>query len=374
MRLVTVLFIAWLFENTDTEDNMNTKEERVISSGKCVEENVSLLNKTEDFLKAIVETRSVSVEIIPSKETIFQRRTGLENASLCGCTFPLCSCSRLVRFSVSHHAKREVRAVQTHQTSTSTSFPDTNTDSSYSGYSLGHFNKRPRSVDVFLRDYPYDNNNGYDQSEFSDENGPVYSELTLAEPNNLSDSEDLIPYQFQNQGDLRTEKSLEYSPSKAFSLGGVTSKNIGNSSSKYQSADSLARLALNIAKDSSRSISQSGQSNKDESLSTKTEPKEYLQAQSNFVDPLSVKLNSIIVNETKANGSDVYEIFISLHPVEDWKALGYFTEDYLHVISKHWLQFPPAHHGSHYILAVLYAIIMTVGVTGNFLVIFMFLR
>lgn len=374
MRLVTVLFIAWLFENTDTEDNMNTKEERVISSGKCVEENVSLLNKTEDFLKAIVKTRSDSVEIIPSKETIFQRRTGLGNASLCGCTFPLCSCSRLVSFSVSHHEKREVRAVKIHQTSTSTSFPDKNTDRSYSGYSLGHFNKRSRSIDVFLRDYPYDNNNGYDQSEFSDENGPVYSELTLAEPNNLSDSEDLIPYQFQNQGDLRTEKSLEYSPFKAFSSGGVTSKNIGNSSSKYQSADSPARLALNIAKDLSRSVSQSGQSNKNESQSTKTQSNEYPQAQSNFVDPLSVKLNSIIVNETKANGSDVYEIFISLHPVEDWKALGYFTEDYLHVISKHWLQFPPAHHGSHYILAVLYALIMTVGVTGNFLVIFMFLR
>lgn len=374
MRLVTVLFIAWLFENTDTEDKMNTKEERVICSGKFLEENVSLLNKTERFIKATVETRSVSVEVIPSKETIFQRRTGLEHASLCGCTFPLCSCSRLVRFSVSHHEKREVRAVQIHRTSTSTSFPDTTTDRSYSGYLLGHFNKRPRSIDVFLRDYPYDNSNGYDQSEFSDENGPVYSELTLSEPNNLSDSEDLIPYQFQDQDDSRTEKSHEFSPSKTFSSGGVMSVNSVKSDSKYQSADSPARLESNIAKNSSPSVSKSEQSNKNESQSTKSEFNDYHQSQSNFVDPLSVKLNSIIVNETKANGSDVYEIFISLHPVEDWKALGYFTEDYLHVISKHWLQFPPAHHSSHYILAVLYALIMTVGVTGNFLVIFMFLR
>lgn len=362
MRLVTVLFIAWLFENTDTEDNMNTKEERVIDSGKCMQENEPLFNKTEDFLNATVETRSDIAEIIPSKETIFKRMKGLENSSLCACIFPSCSCSRLFRFFVTHRDKREIRAVKIHRVSSTTSFPDTATDRSYSGDLLGNFNKRPRSIYVFLRDYPYDNVNSYDQSEFSDENGPVYSELTLAEPNNLSDREELIPYQFQNQDELRTEKYPDFSPSKSFSSGGVKSEK------SEKSVDNPARLKSSFTTNSSRSVPES---NKNESQSTKSDSNEYRPSQSNLNEPLSVKLS---VNETKSNGSDVYEIFISLHPVEDWKALGYFTEDYLHVISRHWLQFPPANHSSHYILAVLYTLIMTVGVTGNFLVIFMFLR
>lgn len=368
MRLVTVLFIAWLFENTDTEDTMNTKEERVIDSGKCMQENVPLFKKTEDFLNATVETRSASAEIIPSKERIFKRVKDLENGSLCACIFPLCSCSRLFRFFVTHRDKREIRAVKIHRVYTTTSFPDTATGRSYSGDLSGNFNKRPRSIYVFLRDYPYDNVNSYDQSEFSDENGPVYSELTLAEPNILSDSEELIPYQFQNQDEIRTEKYLDFSPSQVFSSGVVKSENSEKSNGKHQSVDNPARLKSSFTKNSSRSVPES---NKNESQSTKSDSNEYRPSQSNLSEPLSVKL---IVNETKSNGSDVYEIFISLHPVEEWKALGYFTEDYLHVISKHWLQFPPANHSSHYILAVLYALIMTVGVTGNFLVIFMFLR
>lgn len=366
MRLVTVLFIAWLFENTDTEDNMNTKEKRVIDSGKCMQENVPLFNKSEDLLNATVETRSASAEVIPSKETIFKRMKGLENGSLCACIFPSCSFSRLFRFFVTHHDKRDIRGVKIHRVSSTTSFPDTASGRSYSGDLLGNSNKRPRSIYVFLRDYPYDNVNSYDQSEFSDENGPVYSELTLAEPNSLSDSEELIPYQFQNQDEIRTEKYLDFSPSKAFSSGVVKSENSEKSNGKHKSVDNPARLKSSFTKNLSRSVPES---NKNESQ--KSDSNEYRPSQSNLNEPLSVKL---IVNETKSNGSDVYEIFISLHPVEEWKALGYFTEDYLHVISKHWLQFPPANHSSHYILAVLYALIMTVGVTGNFLVIFMFLR
>lgn len=372
MRLVTVLLIAWFFENTDTEENMNINEERIIASGKYIEDNAPILNRTEDFLETTVETKSVSVEIMPSKETILQRRSvDLGNEKLCACTFPSCPCSRLIRVSVTQLVKREVRSVKVHLTSTTTSFPEKPTGRSYSGGSLGNFKKHPRSVDVFLRNYPFDNDNGFEQSEFSDENGPVYGDLTLTVADSLSDNVELIPYQFQNQVSLRTENSPEVLPFKSFSSSGVTSEKSETPDGKHRSVDSPARLESSIAKNLSGSVTRLKKSNKNESKPIKSEFNEFRSAKSNFIEPLTVK---VFTNETKSNGSDVYALFISRHPVDDWKALGYFTEDYLHVISKHWLQFPPASHSSHYVLAVLYALIMSVGVTGNFLVIFMFLR
>ncbi|XP_046671566.1 uncharacterized protein LOC124361549 [Homalodisca vitripennis] len=83
---------------------------------------------------------------------------------------------------------------------------------------------------------------------------------------------------------------------------------------------------------------------------------------------------SAVVDGDQSNRSDLIEVFRSRYPVEEWKSLGLFTEDYLHLIDKHWLQFSPPRHSSHYILAGLYTLVMTVGVTGNCLVIFMFLR
>lgn len=76
---------------------------------------------------------------------------------------------------------------------------------------------------------------------------------------------------------------------------------------------------------------------------------------------------------SETNMSQV-DVFRSRYPVEDWKSLGLFTEDFLHDINSHWLQFHPPSHRSHYILAALYALVMTVGLFGNSLVIFMFLR
>ncbi|XP_022205432.2 opsin, ultraviolet-sensitive [Nilaparvata lugens] len=68
------------------------------------------------------------------------------------------------------------------------------------------------------------------------------------------------------------------------------------------------------------------------------------------------------------------ERFKQLYPVESWKSEGFFTDEYLYMINPHWLQFDPPSHTAHYILAAAYFIVMTIGVTGNFLVIFMFLR
>nr|BAQ54766.1 opsin, rhodopsin-7 like [Macromia amphigena] len=68
------------------------------------------------------------------------------------------------------------------------------------------------------------------------------------------------------------------------------------------------------------------------------------------------------------------ERFQSLWPTGLWKSHGLYSDDYLFLINPHWLGFPPPRPSSHYILAVLYTVVMVVGVSGNFLVIFMFCR
>ncbi|XP_071440040.1 opsin-2-like [Hetaerina americana] len=70
----------------------------------------------------------------------------------------------------------------------------------------------------------------------------------------------------------------------------------------------------------------------------------------------------------------VREMFVSRWPTQLWKAHGIYTDEDLLFINPHWLQFPPPEPMSHYVLAVLYTILMTIGVSGNFLVIFMFCR
>nr|BAQ54814.1 opsin, rhodopsin-7 like [Tanypteryx pryeri] len=68
------------------------------------------------------------------------------------------------------------------------------------------------------------------------------------------------------------------------------------------------------------------------------------------------------------------ERFRSLWPTAWWKTHGLYNDEYLLLINPHWLTFPPPRPSSHYILAVLYMVVMFVGVSGNFLVIFMFCR
>ncbi|KAK5650064.1 hypothetical protein RI129_001093 [Pyrocoelia pectoralis] len=83
---------------------------------------------------------------------------------------------------------------------------------------------------------------------------------------------------------------------------------------------------------------------------------------------------SVIPNETIRNESIMFTIFKETHPVYSWTKYGFFDESYIKSINVHWLQFLPPHRRNHYILAVLYIIIMTVGLVGNILVISIFLR
>nr|XP_018914573.1 PREDICTED: neuromedin-U receptor 2-like [Bemisia tabaci] len=78
--------------------------------------------------------------------------------------------------------------------------------------------------------------------------------------------------------------------------------------------------------------------------------------------------------DEEARNQRILYAFRSAYPIEQWKNCCYFSEDFLASINPHWLQFTPPDRSSHYILASLYAVIMVVGLFGNYLVIFMFLR
>ncbi|KAF5285417.1 hypothetical protein FQA39_LY16671 [Lamprigera yunnana] len=62
------------------------------------------------------------------------------------------------------------------------------------------------------------------------------------------------------------------------------------------------------------------------------------------------------------------------YPIASWTKYGLFDESYLASINVHWLQFLPPHQLNHYILAVLYFIIMVTGFVGNIFVIGIFVR
>lgn len=74
------------------------------------------------------------------------------------------------------------------------------------------------------------------------------------------------------------------------------------------------------------------------------------------------------------NLTELIQTFKSKWPVDQWKTWGLFNEDYLFEIDVYWLQFPPPSPTSHYVLGILYVVIMIIGVLGNVLIIFMFLR
>lgn len=74
------------------------------------------------------------------------------------------------------------------------------------------------------------------------------------------------------------------------------------------------------------------------------------------------------------NTQQLIEQFKIKWRTERWKSLGYYDDDFLTMINPHWLSFEPPTEEAYYVLAVLYAIIMVVGVSGNILVMFMYLR
>lgn len=68
------------------------------------------------------------------------------------------------------------------------------------------------------------------------------------------------------------------------------------------------------------------------------------------------------------------ETFKNEYPVVLWERYGLFKEEFLVKINKHWLKFPPPSENTHYFLAGLYIAIMTSGMLGNALVVFMIAR
>lgn len=66
--------------------------------------------------------------------------------------------------------------------------------------------------------------------------------------------------------------------------------------------------------------------------------------------------------------------FKAKYPTDMWKDHGFYTDDYVRLINGHWFKFIPPGPTAHYVLAVLYTVIMVFGCSGNFLVIFMYIK
>lgn len=79
-------------------------------------------------------------------------------------------------------------------------------------------------------------------------------------------------------------------------------------------------------------------------------------------------------NESYFNDADLIETFKQNYPIKLWKYYGLFKEDFILKINAHWLKFPPPNEKTHYFLAGLYLIIMSFGMFGNALVVFMISR
>lgn len=82
---------------------------------------------------------------------------------------------------------------------------------------------------------------------------------------------------------------------------------------------------------------------------------------------------TLVNNQTTANDGSIND-FKTMYPVNIWKVNGFYTEDYIHLINSHWFKFEPPNSTSHYVLGLLYTIIMIFGCFGNSLVIFMYTK
>lgn len=66
--------------------------------------------------------------------------------------------------------------------------------------------------------------------------------------------------------------------------------------------------------------------------------------------------------------------FYAYHPVDKWKAIGLFKDDFLSHVNSHWLRAEPIRQSTHRLIALIYIFVMLVGCTGNGIVIYIFLR
>ncbi|XP_026820091.1 melanopsin-like isoform X1 [Rhopalosiphum maidis] len=82
-------------------------------------------------------------------------------------------------------------------------------------------------------------------------------------------------------------------------------------------------------------------------------------------------------NVNTSNHTDEIEVmsdFKTKYPINKWKEHGFYTDDYMNLINIHWFKFEPPNATSHYILGLLYTVIMVLGCFGNSLVIFMYIK
>ncbi|KAF2885510.1 hypothetical protein ILUMI_20660 [Ignelater luminosus] len=85
-------------------------------------------------------------------------------------------------------------------------------------------------------------------------------------------------------------------------------------------------------------------------------------------------MNFTLLNETCSDEEELISYFKNTYPINSWKTIGLFHDDFIKTINVHWLKFPPPHKINHYALAVLYVFIMTFGWFGNAFVISTFIR
>ncbi|XP_025192489.1 opsin-2-like isoform X2 [Melanaphis sacchari] len=89
-------------------------------------------------------------------------------------------------------------------------------------------------------------------------------------------------------------------------------------------------------------------------------------------DPVQKTPNINTLNHT--NEIVVMSDFKSKYSINKWKEHRFYKDDYIKLINNHWFKFEPPNATSHYILGLLYTVIMVLGCFGNSLVIFMYIK
>ncbi|GBP59478.1 hypothetical protein EVAR_35427_1 [Eumeta japonica] len=85
---------------------------------------------------------------------------------------------------------------------------------------------------------------------------------------------------------------------------------------------------------------------------------------------------SILYREgpSRAEDANLLERFKSMWPVQSWSRYGLFSEDYLLMVNRHWLQFPPPPRWVSYTMGAVYVGFTVVGCSGNAVVLLMYFR
>jgi len=72
--------------------------------------------------------------------------------------------------------------------------------------------------------------------------------------------------------------------------------------------------------------------------------------------------------------NELVNCFYEKFPVEEWKTHGFFEDSFVSLINNHWLATEPQSPTTHYLLAVIYVVVMLAGWIGNGLVLVCFRR